>query len=397
MIWGISPVSYATLAWYSAYGQILVGLFFLLFFYELIKVQKGAFAFSPPVALRWSAYLLLMAASYGSGLALACLAPIAIVMILWENESKLKIAASMFPVIILILLLYIFRDTFYNFFGGDVQQAQLVASGIALTYYRHMLEMLIRMAAYSIYCAGAFPLLFVTSMTTFPPAAFFISLPVGMLFTVLFLRSKGNRFRFYAVLSILFLGLIGLTAYGRAFYYLMFNIPISIGSITPRYYYVILIIVIVTIILMAHELLNNYPKISKIAVIFTCILIACSIYPSIRTAKTIDPANESARERKLYDDTVSDIKKTIRDYPEGTSVFIDNTMHDRFLLIFLSPVDFPGKAAIFSITYPTNTVEGRRVYFVERDCHVADQNIEKKRWRISSLIVSACKFAKKGD
>ena len=53
------------------------------------------------------------------------------------------------------------------------------------------------------------------------------------------------------------------------------------------------------------------------------------------------------------------------------------------------------KAAVFSIKYPNNTVEGRRVYFIENDCRVADKNIEKKKWRISSLIVSACDLDKK--
>jgi len=52
---------------------------------------------------------------------------------------------------------------------------------------------------------------------------------------------------------------------------------------------------------------------------------------------------------------------------------------------------------VFSIKYPNNTVEGSRVYFIEKDCRVADKNIEKKKWRISSLIVSACDSNKKSN
>ena len=109
MIWGICPVNYATLAWYSAYGQILVGFFFLLFLYDLLRIEKGKILFSMNIVIRWSIYFFLMAASYGTGLAIACLSPIAIVIILWKNNQKWKIAASMLPVIALILLIIYFQ------------------------------------------------------------------------------------------------------------------------------------------------------------------------------------------------------------------------------------------------------------------------------------------------
>jgi hypothetical protein len=211
---------------------------------------------------------------------------------------------------------------------------------------------------------------------------------------VLFLRSKEYR-RHYTVLSILFLGLTGMTAYGRAPFYYLFNIPISSASISPRFFYVILMVVVIMLTLMADELLDIFPKISKVIIPIVFIVIAISIYPSMKLAKTIDKVNTSEKERKLYYNTITDIEKTIRTYPEGSSVFIDNTMSDHFSIFLPSDNDFPGKAAVFSIKYPNNTVEGRRVYFVEKDCRVADKNIEKKRWRISSLIVSGCDLNKK--
>jgi hypothetical protein len=69
-------------------------------------------------------------------------------------------------------------------------------------------------------------------------------------------------------------------------------------------------------------------------------------------------------------------------------------MNNQIFIFLPSDTDFPGKAAIFAIGFPHNTVEGRRVYFVENDCRVAQKNIAKKNWRISSLIVSACDLTK---
>jgi hypothetical protein len=397
MTWGICPINYATMAWYSAYGHILVGFFFLLFLYDLLKIEKGKTIFSLSITIRWSIYLLLMATSFGVGLAIVCMAPIAVIIVLWKYDNKWKIAASMIPVILLILFLFIFKDTIFFFLSGEDQNTKPVALSFAFSQYRSILEMFIRVCAYSIYCMAAFPLLFLSSTVPYPTAAIFISIPVVTLFLLCFLQSKNDRFRHYAVLCLFFIGLVGLTAYGRAPNFKNLNISIVAASVTPRYYYVITIVVMTTIVLMADNLLYIFPKIKKIAYGLICILIASSIYPSIHVARIIDPNNQSRSERKLYYDTVSDVIETIRAYAAGSSVFIDNAMNRRFSIFFPSDVDFPGKAAVFSITYPTNTFEGRRVYFVEKDCRVAEKNLEKKNWRISSLLISACNLKKESD
>ncbi len=398
MIWGICPLNYDPLSWYTVYGHILVGFIFLMFLYDLLKIEKGKILFSKNIVIRWSIYFLLMATSYSFGLGIACLSPMAIIILLWKNDQKWEMAASVIPVIVLVVLLFIFKESIYYYFSGVVYNSKPIALSIALSHYKIILEWFIRMCAYSIYCLAAFPMLFVFSTTKYPTIAFFISVPVIILCIVLFLRSKEYR-RHYTFLSILFFGLIGLNAYGRALILYIFNGPnsLSMDSITPRYFYVILIMVVIMLMLMADELLDIFPKIKKIIVPFIFIVIAISIYPSMKLAKTIDIVNTSEKERILYFNTIADIEKTIRAYPEGSSVFIDNTMNDHFSIWFPSDTDFPGKAAVFSIRYPNNTVEGRRVYFVEKDCRVADKNIEKKKWRISSLMVSACDLNKKSN
>ncbi len=400
MIWGICPVNYATLAQYSEYGLIMVGFFFLLFLYDLFRIEKEKISVSMKIEIRWSIYFLLMATSFGSGLAIACLSPIIIVIILWNNDKKWKIAASMLPAIIVILLLFIFKDTIYCYFSREVSNTQPAALGVVLSHYKSTLEMFVIMCVYGIYCMVAFPLLFLVWIMKDQTPVIFIAIPIiitFMLFIVLFLRSQVYRRRHYAVLSIIFLGLIGLTAYGRAWFYDIFGASIIRASITPRYYYIIFIVIILMLVLMADELLHLFPKIAKVIVPSVFILIVLSIYPSIDLAKIIDKGNTSVKARIIYYNTIADIEKTIRAYPKGTSVFMDNKMIDPIPLFSPTDTDFPGKAAIFSIKYPDNTFEGRRVYFVENDCRIADKNIEKKNWRISSLIASACDLNKKSN
>ncbi|PKN89106.1 MAG: hypothetical protein CVU51_01860 [Deltaproteobacteria bacterium HGW-Deltaproteobacteria-1] len=398
MIWAIHPGNYASLAYFPAYGQNLTGFLFLLFLYDLIRIEKDKISLSTITTIRWSIYIIIMATSYGTGLAIACLSPIIIIMILWENGKKWKTAASMLPIIVVILLLFFFKDSIYYYFSGEVYNSTPVALSVALNNYKIILEMFIRMCAYGIYCMVAFPILVLTynpsGTPQYPLIAFFISIPVVILFIVMFSRSKEYK-RHYAVLSILFLGLIGLHAYGRATLYQSFGFPINVASMTFRYYYFIFLLVTLILSLMADELDDIYPKIAKVTVPFVFIIIAISIYPSINLAKIIDVmAAASVNERKLYYETIADIEKTLRAYPTGSSVFIDNTMKNHFSIFLPSSTDFPGKAAVFAIGYPNNTTEGRRVYFIEKDCRVAQDNLAKKNWRISSLMLSACDLKK---
>ena len=400
MIWGICPVNYGTMNIYCTYGQVLVGFFFLLFLYDLLRIEKRNLFFSLGIAVRWSIYLILMATSFGTGLAIGCLVPLIIVIILWKTDKKWEMAAAMLPVIAVILVLFIFKDSIYHYFSGEVYHSTFFAPGVALRYCEVILEMFFRMCAFGIYTMAAFPVFIMTYSPSwtppYPMLAFFISIFVVILFLVAFFHSRNHK-RHYLVLSIMFLGLIGLTAYGRTLAYQAFGISVSSASMTFRYYYVLFIPIVLILSLMVKELLDSYPKISTVVVAFIFISIATSIYPSMNLAKVIDPMQHyyAPKERKLYYETIADIKKTIRSYPAGNSVFINNKMNDQISIFLPSDTDFPGKAAIFAIRYPNNTVEGRRVYFVENDCRVAQENLGKKNWRISSLMVSGCDLKNK--
>ena len=397
MMWGIYPGNYSSLAYFPSYGQVLTSLFFLLFLYDLIRIEKGEISFSKIVAIRWSFYAFLMATSYGTGLAIACLSPLIIVIILWEVDQKWKMAASMLPVIAMILVLFIFKDSIYHYFSGEVYHSTPIALDVAFRHYKVILEMFIRMCVYSIYTMAALPMVLLThqpsSAPQYPLHAFFISIPVTILFITVFFHSKEYK-RHYLVFSMVFLGLIGLHAYGRAVFYQVFGIPASTASMTFRYYYVVYIPIVFIMSLMINDMLDIFPQISKAVISFVLLVIAISIYPSMNLAKVIDPFNTAAKEKFLYYETISDIEKTIKACPEGSSVFIDNTMKNLFSIFLPSGTDFPGKAAVFAIRYPNNTVEDRRVYFVEKDCRVAKENLAKKNWRISSLMVSACDLKK---
>lgn len=397
-IWGICPVNYGTIGWYAAYGHVLVGSLILLFLYDLLKTIKREEVLSFSLSLRWSTYCLLMASSYGFGLVAACLAPILIVIIFWEKHEKTKIALSMLPVILLILLLYFFKDSIYHFLSGEMNRWPPV--GFKLDNYKNILTMSYRMCAYGIYCIAAFPLLFVFPPESYPIAAFVISIPILLLAIYLCVFSKKNT-RYYFGFGLLLSGLIAIVSYGRApfshlplfhdFYY-----PIST---TPHFLYVVLMITTLILSLMASELADRFYNKSKIFIYIAFTLILVSVYPSIKFAPEIGVIGMPHKkkfidDRKVISKIADTIEESIQNSPEGAPVYIDNTFQDELSIIFLGflldETSFPGKAAIFSLLYPENSVDGKKIYFVEGDCSVAEKNIMKRKWRISSLLISAC-------
>ena len=287
----------------------------------------------------------------------------------------------------------------WDYFSGEVSHTTPLALNVAFSNYKLILEMFIRMCAFGIYAMVAFPIFILTFKPSlspqYPVIAFFISIPIIILFLTAFFHSRDYK-RHYFVLGLIFLALLGLTSYARVMIYQAFGIPVSSASMMLRYYYVVFIPIVLILSLMVKELMASYPKISKVIVTFVFIAIVISIYPTMNLVKNIDPLQNyfASKERKLYYETIANIEKIIKTYPKGSSVFIDNNMSDQFSIFLPSNTDFPGKAAVFSIRYPHNTVEGRRVYFVENDCSVAQENLAKKNWRISSLLVSACDFKK---
>jgi hypothetical protein len=71
-----------------------------------------------------------------------------------------------------------------------------------------------------------------------------------------------------------------------------------------------------------------------------------------------------AEARRQTSEAVEAIRKQIQAQPQGAAVFIRNR---HFRPLPLPAVHFPGTAAAFVIFFPGNVVDGRPVYFVDRN------------------------------
>jgi hypothetical protein len=103
--------------------------------------------------------------------------------------------------------------------------------------------------------------------------------------------------------------------------------------------------------------------------------------------------------RKVIDGAVEEIDRYVDSAQEGASVYINNRPL-RFVRSAsggrVEPVQFPGLAALFSLIYPTNTVDQRHVYFVEADEQLVAQVRASGSARMAELLVTRQDAARAG-
>lgn len=387
VIWGMSPVNYATLAWYSAYGHIIVGPFFLLFLYDLFRIEKGIITFNLKIALKWSLYFFIMATSFGTGLAIIVVSPVIILILLWKHKNKWILALSTIPIIIFVLFLLYFNNRIFFLITGHDQEIARAFIGLLPNTFSIITEMFIKMSIYAIYCMSGFPFLYFLSLIKYPIIAYFIAIPVFLLLCILFRKTNFIRRRYYFIFIFYVTAFIGLTAYARAPVYHTLGISITDASISPRYFYIIFIMIILILSLMVQQIVTK-KILNKKVILILFVILAISIPFSIKSARRSDITNTHKKEKKLYYSTLKQIKKEIKDVPEGSDVYLDNTLKGNFSIFLPTETDFPGRAAVYAIAFPDNIAYGRRIYFVEKDKKIIESNIRKSEWRISKLLIS---------
>src|SRR5262249_32768975 len=152
-------------------------------------------------------------------------------------------------------------------------------------------------------------------------------------------------------------------AAGRSNLYIMFHVEPDAAARQPRYHYVGTIpLVLLACVMLARAArgggwraalpggtLAAWIAVMGRAFVHWALLIADR--PAIRTYVGI---------------ALNQIATEIRAHPSGDEVYIENSEVPGYVLgPMLHHSEFPGLAGLFVIAYPTNIVDGRRVYFVE--------------------------------
>jgi len=199
-------------------------------------------------------------------------------------------------------------------------------------------------------------------------------------------RASPDARRRIAGYGVLAVGAYGMVALGRAAFYGLFKISLTWPAVQPRYHYVAQALIAVFLALAAAQLILPRPRPSW----WTRGLAAAALPLAVglgRASSLVVEGMLGPDGRAPFDETVSSIQDAIASSPPGSEVRIENRFFPGGGI--LSGPYFAGTAAVFVIAFPSNIVDGRRVYFVERDPERRLEWVERiPGTRVSELLVA---------
>lgn len=173
------------------------------------------------------------------------------------------------------------------------------------------------------------------------------------------------------------------TALARASMFAMFGADLGAMALAPRYHYFAEVGLCGALAVAAAAAGRRRPT-NALRAAFLIFGVAVALANVARGLGASPYRGESARVAQ----TVAAIEEAARRAP-GASVCLDNRPVPWIELVgFNEPEDFPGLAALFVAYFPSDVVEGKRVYFVERDARVREAARRREGTRMHSLLVA---------
>jgi len=354
--WSISPHHAGTLGWYSVFGHVLVGTALLVIINQAVAAAVAHRAPTRGELWLWYVLALLAATSFGSGVGLAMMLPFALQFLLPAGSSTRRMPPLISLVVVVPVLYALLLLTSSDpsgsqalFHTGDIGMSKLARVLLYLAYLIASGFMTLVLGA----CGGhvatrglAFALL----------AALAIALIAAA-------RSATGQLPHRAVAcSLLLLACYGTIALGR-FGFVPENLPLEalwiLASMLGRYQYVGQLLLAILLCLALRGFFEMFS--ARAATVLFGMWLAFGILSQLRC---VPPPDTHLGARQQTEKVIGAMRAAIAAQPRGADVYIDNR---EFAHVLMKPTLFPGWAAVFTIFFPENTVDDRRVYFVEPD------------------------------
>src|SRR5262249_22978180 len=191
-----------------------------------------------------------------------------------------------------------------------------------------------------------------------------------------------------AMLAMLVLagGIYLVIALGRAHGYQTFHFPTTRAASVSRYHYAGSLPVTVLLCLVLQQLgqlrwLRAVPRGLVVAVGLGILVLGHRHFGLV--------IDEHFPCRDYFARTMREIASAVASQPAGATVYVENLASPYYLLGPAMPDRlFPGRAAVFVLTHRSDTVDGRRVRFVERDPEVVVWYRDLPETRLAQLLVT---------
>jgi hypothetical protein len=407
LLWGVSGLAQEAIGWFSVYGHVLVVTFVLWFLAEVAQVSRGRRALGAWTLARWILLLLLGATSFGTGIPIAMLAGPAVYLLLAGHPGRRRAALWMGSLVLLVPAVYV--ASIWIFYatmnvgssGAGISSGRWLAV-LGPSNWLLTLALLGMLVDYGVANLLLGPLVTSTGeavargplagasldAVAAVSAVFSAAVLVACVFALR--RASADARRQIAGYGILAVGAYGMIALARAAFYSVNNIALTWPAVQPRYHYVSQALIAIFLALAAAQLpLPRWrPSGWTRGLVAVALLLAVWLgrISSLVVNGMMDPDGRAA-----FDETVASVEEAIAASPPGSDVRIEN--HYFAGAGPLSGPYFAGTAAVFVIAFPSNVVDGRRVFFVERDSKRRFEWIERiPGTRLSELIVAPAPY-----
>jgi hypothetical protein len=175
-----------------------------------------------------------------------------------------------------------------------------------------------------------------------------------------------------------------LIAAGRANLYQSFDYSLATAATTSRYHYAGSIPVVILLALILRQVGRLGPlRAVPGGLAFACGLVFV-VAGQLAYGVVIDD-HHKCHDWFLY--SQQEIAAAVAAEPPGATVYIENPASPKYVLGVLRNELFPGRAAVFVLTQPSDMLDGRRVRFVEHDSDVLMFVAQKPDSRLAKLLV----------
>ena len=378
-LWGTNPLGIGSVAWYSAYGHVLNGTVLLVPLYGVARRAAAGERLPARAAILWYVLLLAGTTCYGAGVGVALAFPAVLFRLLPSAWRQSGVRAAYVSLPIVTIVLYFAFRRLYTFIEPlsleEMWHETLASSGFGAIPFMfvHLLAYAAAGSILGIFLPANYP----TLRTWIAVAAFCGG--IGLLLW----RGDGATRRMTVGLIVMAATIYLLIAVGRAHLYEQFGVGFAKAAATSRYHYAGSI----PMALLLAAMVWQVGRLEVLRAVPSGLAFAGGlgvlVFGALRYGLTID---EHQRCRQYFAVTQQEIAAAVAAKPPGATVYIENQTTPIYVIGMLGNRLFPGRAGVFVLTQPTDTLDGRVVRFIEPDVDVLYYNAVKPRMK--ELLVS---------
>lgn len=370
-LWGTLPVNEGSLGWYSVYGHVMATTCVLAALLMLARTADAA----PRRILAVLLLLVVAGTSFGVGLGVTMAMPAVAFLLLPPGAARRR---AVFAFLVLAAATPIAYFGAQNFSTTAYGRSPAMAYQLtAQRYWMNSLHLLLELFSYGVACLAL-------GMVHRPLPAGELAIAGGLFAlaaAVMLMRADGRtRGRVLAFLLVA-ASAYAVVAAGRAMVGRGSRAALMAGS--PRFHYLAVAALVVAVCLLLMGVARRIPRLARVGRVLLPAWIAGVLVVHAWRGPVL-PGYSYCRTETMQ--VLADIRSAVAAAP-GENVHIDNRGFKCIgPMLYAARHRFPGWAGVFALYFPTNVVEGRRVYFLESNA-LALERASRGR-RTAGLMVS---------